>query len=151
MRNPDEKPLLEAPNPAETDTLAKSNVKLPKEESKSPPQETLPPQKVQKEVKNKGKDLKSNVENRERVETDDFEYEKPQKVNADKEPEVDLAKLKEIKREEEIAKAKQALERKKKLAEKSAAKAAVRAQKEADKKLKVTVKYSFLPFFLDVC
>lgn len=50
--------------------------------------------------------------------------------------ESDPAKLKEMKREQEIAKAKSAMERKKKLAEKTAAKAAVRAQKEAEKKLK---------------
>lgn len=45
-------------------------------------------------------------------------------------------KLKEMKREEEIAKAKAAMERKKKLAEKNAAKAAIKAQKETEKKLK---------------
>lgn len=56
-----------------------------------------------------------------------------------KEPPIDPEKLKEMKREEEIAKAKQALERKKKQAEKAAAKAATRAQKEAEKKLKVIV------------
>ncbi|XP_020265331.1 proton pump-interactor 1-like [Asparagus officinalis] len=50
--------------------------------------------------------------------------------------EIDTAKLKEMKREEEIAKAKLAMDRKKKLAEKAAAKAAARAQKEAEKKLK---------------
>ncbi|KAJ0496262.1 hypothetical protein HanHA89_Chr13g0497681 [Helianthus annuus] len=49
---------------------------------------------------------------------------------------VDEAKLKEMKREEEIAKAKQALERKKKLAEKAAVKAKKKAEKEAEKKLK---------------
>ncbi|XP_052486432.1 proton pump-interactor 1-like [Gossypium raimondii] len=53
-----------------------------------------------------------------------------------KNKEVDVAKVKELKREEEIAKAKQAMERKKKLAEKEAAKAARRAQMEAEKKLK---------------
>ncbi|KAJ6314242.1 hypothetical protein OIU78_017827 [Salix suchowensis] len=53
-----------------------------------------------------------------------------------KEKEVDEAKLKEMKREEEIAKAKQAMERKKRLAVKAAAKAAARAQKDAEKKLK---------------
>lgn len=53
-----------------------------------------------------------------------------------KSKEIDPAKLKEIKREEELAKAKLAMERKKKLAEKAAAKAAARAQKEAEKKLK---------------
>ena len=59
------------------------------------------------------------------------------------EPKVDQAKLKEMKREEEIAKAKLAMERKKKLAEKAAAKAAIRAQKEAEKKLKEII-YTFL-------
>lgn len=53
-----------------------------------------------------------------------------------KSKEIDPAKLKEIKREEELAKAKLAMERKKKLEEKAAAKAAARAQKEAEKKLK---------------
>lgn len=45
-------------------------------------------------------------------------------------------KLREMRREEEMAKAKKAMERKKKLAERHAAKAAIRAQKEAEKKLK---------------
>lgn len=58
------------------------------------------------------------------------------KISGSSNKEVDAAKQKEMKREEEIAKAKQALERKKKQAEKAAAKAAIRAQKEAEKKLK---------------
>lgn len=45
-------------------------------------------------------------------------------------------KLKEMRREEEMAKAKKAMEREKKLAEKHAAKAAIRAPKEAEKKFK---------------
>ncbi|KAF2286038.1 hypothetical protein GH714_009851 [Hevea brasiliensis] len=61
---------------------------------------------------------------------------KKQQNNPPAKPEIDEAKLKELKREEEMAKAKQALERKKKLADKAAAKAAIRAQKEAEKKLK---------------
>lgn len=134
MRNPDEKPLLEEPKPAETDTLPKSSVKQPKEEEpKSSPPETVPEQKIQKETKKKGKDLKSNL-NKVLEDTDEYEFELP-KVNKEPDPE----KLKEMKREEEIAKAKQALERKKKQAEKAAAKAATRAQKEAEKKLKVIV------------
>ncbi|ONM21577.1 Proton pump-interactor 1 [Zea mays] len=48
----------------------------------------------------------------------------------------DVAKLKEMKRQEEIEKNKLALERKKRQAEKQAAKAVARAQKEAEKKLK---------------
>ncbi|KAG5131481.1 hypothetical protein JHK84_037878 [Glycine max] len=116
MRNPDEKPILEEPKPAEAEALPKTFTKQPKEEPKPSPQETLP---AQKESKNKGRDLKSN-----------------RREAPAKECEIDPAKLKEMKREEEIAKAKQALERKKKLAEKAAAKAAIRAQKEAEKKLK---------------
>ncbi|RDX96545.1 Proton pump-interactor 1, partial [Mucuna pruriens] len=134
MRNPDEKPLLEEPKPVETDAFPKTVPKQTKEEPKPPPQETLPAEKESK--KNKGRDLKSKPDIKDLAETDEYEFENPQKETPAKEPEIDPAKLKEIKREEEIAKAKQALERKKKLAEKAAAKAALRAQKEAEKKLK---------------
>ncbi|KAI4333660.1 hypothetical protein L6164_018440 [Bauhinia variegata] len=136
IRNPDEKPLLEEPKLVETETLAKTNLKPPKEETKIPSQVALPPQKVEKEAKTKGRDLKSNHDHRDLAEADEFEFENPKKDVPAREPEVDPAKLKEMKREEEIGKAKQALERKKKLAEKAAAKAAIRAQKEAEKKLK---------------
>ncbi|KAI4322948.1 hypothetical protein L6164_022594 [Bauhinia variegata] len=136
IRNPHEKPILEEPKFAETEMVAKTNVRPPKEETKIPSQDALPPQKVEKEAKTKGQDSKSNHDHRDLAETDDFEYEKPKKDVPAKEPEIDPAKLKEMKREEEIAKAKQAMERKKKLAEKAAAKAAIRAQKEAEKKLK---------------
>jgi len=138
MRNPDEKPLLEVPKPIETGTLAKSSVKQPKGESKPAPQETEPEQTFQKETKKKGKDMKSNVENKVLEDADEYEFEMPKETTV-KEPPINQEKLKEMKREEEIAKAKQALERKKKLAEKAAAKAAIRAQKEAEKKLKVIV------------
>ncbi|WZY78413.1 hypothetical protein YC2023_024797 [Brassica napus] len=47
---------------------------------------------------------------------------------------LDEATVKEMRKQEEIAKAKLAMEKKKKLAEKAAAKAAIRAQKEAEKK-----------------
>ncbi|XP_061337089.1 proton pump-interactor 1-like [Gastrolobium bilobum] len=133
MRNQDEKPLLEEPKRAETDALSKIIPKQPKEEPKPSPQETLP---TQKESKIKGRDSKSEAENKDVAETNEYEFELPQKETSVKEPEIDPAMLKEKKREEEIAKAKQALERKKKLAEKAAAKAALRAQKEAEKKLK---------------
>ncbi|KAG4968989.1 Proton pump-interactor 1 [Glycine soja] len=140
MRNPDEKPILEEPKPAEAEALPKMAAKQPKEEPKPSPQETLPAQKesktTQKDSKNKGRDLKSKLESKDVAETDEYEFESPQKEAPAKEPEIDPAKLKEMKREEEIVKAKQALERKKKLAEKAAAKAAIRAQKEAEKKLK---------------
>ncbi|RYR43877.1 hypothetical protein Ahy_A08g040268 [Arachis hypogaea] len=134
MRNPDEKPILEEPKVAETVAPAKTVAKQPKEEPKPAPQETLVTQAVPKEAKNKGKDSKSKLA-KDIEETDEYDFAIPVKETP-KEPKVDPAKLKEIKREEEIAKAKQALERKKKLAEKAAAKAAIKAQKEAEKKLK---------------
>lgn len=131
MRNWDEKPLLEEPKPAaEPEALPKAVAKQPKEAPKPSPVETLP---AQKETKSKGRDLAA-VD-------DDYEFENPHKdTPAAKEPEIDPAKLKEMKREEEIAKAKLAAERKKKMAEKAAAKAALKAQKEAEKKLKVLEK-----------
>ncbi|KAF7836716.1 proton pump-interactor 1-like [Senna tora] len=135
MRNPDEKPLLEEPKPAEAAAQPKTSVKQQKEEPKSSPQDTLPAPKVQKETVSKGKSNPDN-NNKDVEETEEYDFVKPQKEAPVKEPEIDPSKLKEMKREEEIAKAKQALERKKKLAEKAAAKAALRAQKEAEKKLK---------------
>ncbi|XP_020223585.1 proton pump-interactor 1 [Cajanus cajan] len=135
MRNPDEKPLLEEPKPAEPEILPKTVPKQPKEDPKPSPQEALP---AQKESESKARALKSKPDNKAKdlAETDEYEFENPQKEAPAKDPEIDPAKLKEMKREEEIAKAKLALERKKKLAEKAAAKAALRAQKEAEKKLK---------------
>ncbi|KAI9086015.1 hypothetical protein K1719_032092 [Acacia pycnantha] len=136
MRNPDEKPLLQEPKPAETTTAPKTSVKQPKEEPKATPQNTVPVQKVEKEPANKGNDAKSISDKKDVPEIDEPDFVNPQKETPAKEPEIDPVKLKEMKREEEIAKAKQALERKKKLAEKNAAKAALKAQKEAEKKLK---------------
>ncbi|KAK7335159.1 hypothetical protein VNO80_26935 [Phaseolus coccineus] len=133
MRNPDEKPILEEPKPAEAEAIPKTVPKQPKEEPKPSPPETLP---AQKESKNKGRDLKSKPDIKDSAVTDEYEFENPKKATPTNEPEIDPAKLKEMKRDEEILKAKQALERKKKLADKAAAKAAIRAQKEAEKKLK---------------
>ncbi|XP_043689865.1 proton pump-interactor 1-like [Telopea speciosissima] len=137
MRNPDEKPLIsEAPPPIEPEIVAKASVKRAKEDPKIFPQnDSIPIQKVQKEDKNKLRELESTTKG---VDLEDKEkipaVEKSQVPSAANV--IDGAKLKEMKREEEIAKAKSALERKKKQAEKAAAKAAVRAQKEAEKKLK---------------
>ncbi|KAE9590623.1 putative proton pump-interactor [Lupinus albus] len=136
IRNPNEKPLVEVPKPAEADALSKTIPKHAKEEPKPSPQETLPIPVVEKETKNKSRDSKSKPDNKDLEKADEFEYENPHKETPIKKPEIDATKLKEIKREEEIAKQKLALERKKKLAEKAATKAAQRAQKEAEKKLK---------------
>lgn len=142
MRNPGEKPLvvLEEITSSETETAAKVGVKQLKEDSKSPSQDTLPIKKAPKEAKNVATDSKSTLEN---IKVEDKEIsglEKPQDTPAKDTPakdnEVDAAKLKEIKREEEIAKAKLAMERKKKLAEKAAARKAIIVQKEAEKKIK---------------
>lgn len=145
MRNPDEKPLVteaaQPVTPTETDAAPKVNVKKPKEESKVPPEnDTKLTQKEKKEVKSppvaitmEHTGIKEEEKNDDKV----SELEKlPKEMETPVKNEVDEAKLKEMKREEEIAKAKMAIERKKKLAEKAAAKAAIRAQKEAEKKLK---------------
>lgn len=148
MRNPDEKPLVteaaQPVTPTETDAAPKVNVKKPKEESKVPPEnDTKLTQKEKKEVKSppvaitmEHTGIKEEEKNDDKV----SELEKlPKEMETPVKNEVDEAKLKEMKREEEIAKAKMAIERKKKLAEKAAAKAAIRAQKEAEKKLKVLI------------
>ncbi|GJS40019.1 proton pump-interactor 1-like protein [Tanacetum coccineum] len=107
MRNPGEKPLIAPePTPAPVETeVAKPKAKQPKED---PIHVSVPPPVEEEEV------FGLNT--------------KPAKPI-----EVDESKLKEIKREEQIAKAKQALERKKKLAEQAAAKAKKKAKKEAEK------------------
>lgn len=141
MRNPDEKPLvvLEESAPSELETVAKANSKRAKEDVKTPQVDALATQKVQKEVKNKPTNSKPAVDHTDVVEKEITLPEKLPIETPKKDKEIDAAKLKEIKREEEITKAKQAMERKKKLAEKAAAKAAIRAQKEAEKKNKAII------------
>ncbi|KAJ9182912.1 hypothetical protein P3X46_006845 [Hevea brasiliensis] len=135
IRNPDEKPLvvLETTVPPEQEPVAKANIKRAKEEPKSTQQmDNLPTQNVQKESsKTDSKATSEHV-----IVSEEISGLKKQQNNPPAKQEIDEAKLKELKREEEMAKAKQALERKKKLADKAAAKAAIRAQKEAEKKLK---------------
>lgn len=143
MRNPEEKPLVmpETPNLPVTELVVKTTPKPSKEDSVPPPQpDALLASKAQKDKNSKqqkdgkGKTTKSSLE------VNDDEEEIPGVTNLPKDSapkrEVDEETLKQMKREEEIAKNKQAIERKKKLAEKAAAKAALKAQKEAEKKLK---------------
>ncbi|PSR95690.1 Proton pump-interactor like [Actinidia chinensis var. chinensis] len=148
MRNPDEKPLVlqDIPASTETEAVTKTNIKRPKDDSISSPVDTTSAvEKVQKEAQNKPQKVAKNKVTGSGTTLEPIESEekgvisgseKLQKDSQSKPKEVDEAKLKEMRREEEIAKAKQALERKKKLAEKAAAKAAIKAQKEAEKKLK---------------
>jgi uncharacterized coiled-coil DUF342 family protein len=138
MRNPDEKPLVPPvalPVRSEPEAVAKPKPKEPVKDEASKPQQNIDlSQKVGKEKNNDKQQKEESSKGKDEGKYDDeiFVVVKEEKVV----PKVDEAKLKEAKREEEIAKAKQALERKKKLAEKAAAKAALKAQKEAEKKLK---------------
>lgn len=134
MRNPDEKPLVvrEPPPPAPTEMVAKPLPKQVKEDSTSINQK----EKSTKQQKEPSKEVPIPERIVEVSSVKDDEFEKPEKDPLPVKAKVDEAKLKELKREEEIAKAKQAQERKKKLAEKAAAKAAIKTQKEAEKKQK---------------
>jgi len=141
MRNLDEKPLVavEAPTPSETQMIVKSNVKQPaKEDSVPVAQHVTSLQKDQKEknTRNKKEANKKTDSILDKIESEDRDVSGIHQLQKDDPPKVDEMKLKEMKREEEIAKAKQAMERKKKLAEKAAARSAIKAQKEAEKKLK---------------
>ncbi|KAK3427000.1 hypothetical protein EUGRSUZ_F03312 [Eucalyptus grandis] len=95
-------------------------------------------------------DIETTPEHHELAEKENADAQKPPKATPPVVTEVDPVKLKEMKREEEIAKAKQAMERKKKLAEKNAAKAAIKAQKEAEKKLKETIDFLCSDILLQV-
>ncbi|KAE8703260.1 Proton pump interactor 1 isoform 3 [Hibiscus syriacus] len=121
IRNPDEKPLEEAKSSPQPGTKKKvqKDADTKVMESKSSPENVV----AEKEISGSGKSEDTSASTK-----------------------TDAAKLKEKKREEEIAKAKQALERKKKMAEKAAAKAAIRAQKEAEKKLKEIICFSLSSF-----
>ncbi|KAG0455932.1 hypothetical protein HPP92_023720 [Vanilla planifolia] len=131
MRNADEKPILStAPMSSEADKVTSKVITKKEREELIPPQKEALLTEVgeQAAVKpEKGtKVLDSEV-------TLTAEHSEKGRSKSD---EVDPIKLKEIKRDEEIAKAKLAMERKKRLAEKAAAKAAMRAQKDAEKKQK---------------
>ncbi|TYI32196.1 hypothetical protein ES332_A04G042700v1 [Gossypium tomentosum] len=133
IRNPDEKPLVapEKSVDSETETILRPSVRQPKEEAKSGPE---PDAKLAKKAPKDAKTIAVESNPLSDISVVAEEILVSRKLQKNKE--VDAAKLKELKREEEIAKAKQAMERKKKLAEKAAAKAARRAQMEAEKKLK---------------
>ncbi|KAG9448113.1 hypothetical protein H6P81_014241 [Aristolochia fimbriata] len=132
MRNPDEKPLVEVqPIQAEPQTAPVKAIPKKTKEEAAPSHET---QQRESTKKLNEPDTKGKVDDLADIEKS-VASEKPQKESSVSSA-IDPAKLKEMKREEDIAKAKIAQERKKKLADKAAAKAAIRAQKEAEKKLK---------------
>lgn len=144
MRNPNEKPIiLEVQQATVPDTTpAKKTINQAKKDPQPIPTrvDTAFNEKVvDKETTSKLVEAPAKIKTTSpEVNVDSHDNEKSRKEPL-KASEMDAEKLRELKREEEIAKAKLAEERKKKLAEKSAAKAAARAQKEADKKFKVFV------------
>ncbi|KAG9150334.1 hypothetical protein Leryth_026656 [Lithospermum erythrorhizon] len=140
MRNPDEKPLVVPIKVAPVEAI----VKQPREDSvvtqkkDAASTEKVSKEKVsmvQKEANNKKKDglIEKSDHAVEKGAHSDFEIIQKELPKVEV---VDEEKLKEIKRQEEIEKNRQALERKKKLAEKAAAKAAIKAQKDAEEKQK---------------
>ncbi|KAL8171893.1 hypothetical protein V2J09_023697 [Rumex salicifolius] len=151
MRNPDEKPLLllQLTKPTEAQTLTKATPKPVQEDPKpTKEQENVAVKNPEKEPKRKQADPKAVLKPRNVEEDEYYVVELPKKETVKRDV-VDEAKLKEIRKQEEMEKQKQAMERKKKLAEKAAAKAALRAQKEAEKKQKeITSHKSSLQIFL---
>ncbi|EMS53935.1 hypothetical protein TRIUR3_33747 [Triticum urartu] len=133
MRNPDEKPIfIETQQPAPPVQQEPIPSKAPLKQAK----EAAAPQVVAPKEEPLAKASAKSAKVKAAVDADDDAYEAEPPKEKPKPKEVDVAKLKEIKRQEEIEKNRLALERKKKQAEKQAAKAAARAQKEAEKKLK---------------
>ncbi|XP_060209333.1 proton pump-interactor 1-like isoform X1 [Lycium barbarum] len=132
MRNPDEKPLVlpQAQTVSQSEIVEKTNAR-PKKEESVPPAQNVNKDKNTK----KPKDASSKVTE---STTEKYIFHVEEEIhgleNKPKSKEYDEARLKEMKKEEEIAKNRQAMERKKKLAEKAAAKAARKAQKEAERK-----------------
>ncbi|RID78941.1 hypothetical protein BRARA_A01720 [Brassica rapa] len=129
MRNPEEKALVtpEAPPVAKVK-------QQPEEEPVSAPESDAA------HVAQKTEKAKNALKVKNAVVVDDedelYGLGKPQK---EEEKKIDEATMREMRKQEEIAKAKLAMERKKKQAEKAAAKAAKRAQMEADKREKKAI------------
>lgn len=136
LRNFNEKPLIvvERPAPPEAEAVKAKVVK------ETPKKEVAPPEEKVEKAKSAKNQKEGNKKTESILEKSDQEYEQeappPEKLQKDADKKVDEKKLKELKKEEELAKRKQAEERKRKLAEKAAAKAAIKAQMEAEKKLK---------------
>ncbi|KAK6134565.1 hypothetical protein DH2020_031685 [Rehmannia glutinosa] len=145
LRNPGEKPLvvIETPTTSGTEVVKTSAKQTPKVDVVSPAQvDASSEQKAQKaksakNPKEGNKKTEITLEKTDQVDKEEFfSTDKSKETSLPKRDEVDETKLKELRREEEIAKRNEAEERKKKQAEKAAAKAAIKAQKEAEKKLK---------------
>ncbi|KAJ0986431.1 hypothetical protein J5N97_004787 [Dioscorea zingiberensis] len=135
QRNPDEKPIIQEasppPLPVEQEVPIKVGGKREKEDS-SLNNGIISSRKIKDEDHHK-----STEKNEEKVSApQEEEYLLDTEKSQEKPVAIDAVKLKEMQREEELAKANLARERKKKLAEKAAVKALLRAEKEAEKKLR---------------
>ncbi|PIN03777.1 hypothetical protein CDL12_23700 [Handroanthus impetiginosus] len=136
LRNPDEKPLLlvERPVPSEAEVVKTAEKQPPKvtpsENGASSEQKVV----KEKSGKNHKEGNKKTETLLEKIDQEAVPTEILQKDSLPKSDKVDETKLKELKRQEELAKRQQAEERKKKLSEKAAAKAAIKAQKEEREK-----------------
>lgn len=151
MRNPDEKPIVsDAPSSTEPETMpAKASVKQVKEGvNPAPVHDSVTSLKLYDDGNTKLTEVASKRKMSGPMDTENTSVTEISQKESSKVEEIDTVKLKEMKREEEIVKAKLALERKKRQAEKAAAKAAIRAHKEAEKKLKASVGYPFHLVFL---
>ncbi|KAH7651369.1 Proton pump-interactor protein [Dioscorea alata] len=134
QRNPDEKPIIvEAPLPPPPSVAQEASIKVSREnENADLGSGTISSRKVRNEDRRK-----STEESKQQASVpQEEEYSLGIEKSQEKPVEIDAIKLKEMKREEEIAKANLARERKKKQAEKATARAMLKAQKEEEKKLK---------------
>nr|GMD84094.1 proton pump-interactor 1-like [Ipomoea batatas]GMD90181.1 proton pump-interactor 1-like [Ipomoea batatas] len=130
MRNPDEKPLVlpETPNVPAPEVVVKTTQKASKEDSVPPPQpDASLASKAQKDKNSKQQKDGKKKPSKSSLEVNDLDDDEeiPGVTNLPKDSTpkrvvVDEEMLKQMRREEEIAKNKQAIERKKKLAEKAA-------------------------------
>ena len=141
QRNPDEKPIIvEASLPPPPAVEQVPSIKIGGKQGKEDANLSVG---VVSSRKTKVEDQhKPTEESKEKASLpQENEYASGVEKSQEKPVEIDTAKLKEIKREEELAKANLARERKKKIAEKAAARATARAQKEAEKKIKASVPF----------
>lgn len=139
MRNPDEKPPVPDEGADVDSSIGRDNLKKETMHPKTPRNAPGIPEHNSSDyrpavglVKDKNYTQPTNIRQSEIVPATDVSP----KSNSATNNEAETRHLKEKKREEEIAKAKLAQERKKRQAEKAQAKAVAKAQKEAEKKIK---------------
>lgn len=139
QRNPDENPIIvEAPLPPPPTVAQEASIKVSREnENADLGSGAISSRKVRNEDRRK-----STEESKQPASVpQEEEYSLGIEKSPEEPVEIDAIKLKEMKREVEIAKANLARERKKKQAEKATARAMLKAQKEEEKKLKASAPF----------